>query len=68
MSFIRKATFPTMAGNPAAEGAQPPAMNGMIVTVQRNVTNRSKSAQDSKLLIPEAGQQQRSKQPLEKSE
>jgi AraC-like DNA-binding protein len=37
-SFIKKATFPTMAGNPPAGGAQPSGINGMIVTVLINVT------------------------------
>src|SRR5437870_1475483 len=36
MSFIRNGTAPAIAGKPAA-GSQPSGMNGMIVTVVRNV-------------------------------
>src|SRR5579864_1577936 len=32
-SFIRKGTFPVMAGNPPADAAQPSGMNGIMVTV-----------------------------------
>jgi hypothetical protein len=34
---MRKATGPVIAGNPPAEAAQPPGMNGMIVMVEMNV-------------------------------
>jgi len=36
MSFIRNGTAPAIAGKPAV-GSQPSGMNGMIVTVVRNV-------------------------------
>src|SRR5580704_2505103 len=34
-SFIRNATFPTIAGNPPADWAQPSGIKGMIVTVHK---------------------------------
>src|ERR1700756_3018838 len=37
-SFMRKATFPTMAGNPPADGAQPSGIKGMMVIVLMNET------------------------------
>src|ERR1700740_1456998 len=36
-SFMRKATLPTMAGNPPADGAHPSGIKGMIVIVVMNV-------------------------------
>src|SRR5260370_32055194 len=35
-SFMRKATFPTMAGNPPADGAQPSGIKGMMGIVVIN--------------------------------
>jgi hypothetical protein len=35
-SFIRKGTLPVIAGNPPAEAAQPPGINGIIVMVAIN--------------------------------
>src|SRR5260370_26165938 len=35
-SFKRKATVSVIAGNPPAEAAQPPGINGMIVMVETN--------------------------------
>src|SRR5258708_19303730 len=35
-SFMRKATFPIMAGNPPADGAQPSAIKGMMEIVVLN--------------------------------
>jgi hypothetical protein len=35
---IRNGTLPVMAGNPPAAASQPSGMNGMIVTVVKNVT------------------------------
>src|SRR4029077_16479366 len=32
-SFMRKGTLPVIAGNPPADAAQPPGINGIIVTV-----------------------------------
>jgi hypothetical protein len=34
---MRKATFPTIAGNPPADGAQPSGIKGMMVIVVINV-------------------------------
>jgi hypothetical protein len=36
---MRKATFPTIAGNPPADEAQPSGINGIIVIVIINVTH-----------------------------
>jgi len=33
---MRNGTLPVMAGNPPADAAQPPGMNGMILTVPMN--------------------------------
>src|ERR1700736_6365199 len=40
---MRKATFPTIAGKPPADAAQPSGMNGMIVMVIMNVTHEPRA-------------------------
>jgi hypothetical protein len=57
-TFIRKATLPTIAGNPPADAAQPSGMKGMMVTVQTNVmTDPAAPSAPSK-------EQQRAESPL----
>src|ERR1700756_1506702 len=42
-SFIRKATLPTIAGNPPADAAHPSGIKGMILTVHRKVTTEPRA-------------------------
>ena len=50
-SFIRKATFPTIAGNPPADLAHPSGMKGMIVTVHRKVTTEPRAPRTPNFLF-----------------
>ena len=56
-SFMRKATFPTIAGNPPADGAQPSGIKGMMVIVVINVATDPR-APSIPILVPESGEQQ----------
>src|SRR5262249_16318319 len=62
-SFMRKATFPAIAGNPAA-GSHPFGMKGMMVTVATKCEGRPGRTKYSQSLIPEAQEQQRTEQPF----
>src|SRR5215471_16660713 len=62
-SFMRKGTFPAIAGNPAT-GSHPFGMKGMMVTVVTNVKVEPIAPRDSQSLIPEAQEQERAEQPF----
>jgi hypothetical protein len=64
---MRKATFSVIAGKPPADVAQPPDIKGMIVGVPTR-RNSAERAKDSRRLVPESYEYQRSEGPFQDAE